>query len=627
MHISFKKVKLKNFMSFQEEELDFSSNGFTLVYGINRNSSDVAISNGGGKSALFESLFWCLTGETLRNTKQVANSYINKGVCVELDFDIDDVPYKLIRSREDEELGTNLKIYINGEDKSGKGIRDTEKLLSNYLPNLTTDLIGSVIILGQGLPQRFTNNTPSGRKEILEKLSKSDFMIEDIKTKLGKRQKELSDEFDRIKPLTIGYVKEGELLRNNLQELKEDKALLDCNIDYDADIELKENQLIREQKEQIQVQELYNKLNEDLNKKLKEYQDWTSKVNENYLYECSVIDDNANINNLKKENIELENQIKNKEQEIKKLENIKDICPTCGQKLPNVHKVDLAPYERELELLRKRFEEFNANFIIISDGVRHKKEEVLNKLNATSEEIKQEGQKIRKEFNDANDLIQNYNKYINNLKLDISRIKLNKENYEKQKNTIDDDIKKCEERIEEITKKIDNNNKLEEDITNHLNIVQKIIGFTTREFRGILLNNVIEYIRNKFKEYAKIIFNAKEVEFKLDGNNIYIGYDDKVYESLSGGEKQKVDIIIQLCLRDMLCKYFDFSSNILVLDEIFDNLDLLGCQKIINLITSELSDVENVYIISHHVESLQIPHDEELVIEKNEKGISHIKGR
>ena len=80
---------------------------------------------------------------------------------------------------------------IDGKDCSGKGIRDSEKLLAQYLPDITASLLGSVIILGQGLPQKFTNNSPSGRKEVLEKLSKSDFMIEDLKSRVTSRRLEL----------------------------------------------------------------------------------------------------------------------------------------------------------------------------------------------------------------------------------------------------------------------------------------------------------------------------------------------------------------------------------------------------------------------------------------------------
>ena len=38
------------------------------------------------------------------------------------------------------------------------------------------------------MPLKFSSNTPSGRKEVLEKLSKSDFMIEDLKKRLVERK-------------------------------------------------------------------------------------------------------------------------------------------------------------------------------------------------------------------------------------------------------------------------------------------------------------------------------------------------------------------------------------------------------------------------------------------------------
>ena len=146
----------------------------------------------------------------------------------------------------------------------------------------------------------------------------------------------------------------------------------------------------------------------------------------------------------------------------------------------------------------------------------------------------------------------------------------------------------------------------------------------TRDFRGFLLSSIIEFISSKSKEYAKEIFDTDKITFKLDGNNIYIGYNDKQYENLSGGEKQKVDLIIQFAIRDMLSRYLDFSSNILVLDEIFDNLDEVGCQKVLNLISNKLVDIESIFIITHHTD-ISIPYDNELVIVKGKDNISRVQ--
>ena len=114
------------------------------------------------------------------------------------------------------------------------------------------------------------------------------------------------------------------------------------------------------------------------------------------------------------------------------------------------------------------------------------------------------------------------------------------------------------------------------------------------------------------------------IDFYLDGNNLLISYNNKEYEALSGGERQKVDLIIQFAIRDMLCQHTSFSSNIIVLDEIFDNLDDIGCQKILDLITNKLYDISSIFIISHHGNELNIPYDDIIRIVKNNNGVTEI---
>ena len=145
-----------------------------------------------------------------------------------------------------------------------------------------------------------------------------------------------------------------------------------------------------------------------------------------------------------------------------------------------------------------------------------------------------------------------------------------------------------------------------------------------RDFRGYLLTNVIDFISVQAKEYSMDLFGTDKLDFYLDGNNIAITYDKKDYEVLSGGEKQKVDVIIQLAIRDMLCKFLNFSSNILVLDEITDSLDITGSQKMFNLISTKLNDVEAVYIVSHHMDELHIPYDDVITVIKGTDKISRL---
>ena len=131
MNLNFKHVHIENFMSFKEEDINFNKNGYTLVRGINNNPDDSADSNGSGKSSLFESIMWGLCGETVRGTKDVCNMFTDNGCLVELVFEASGKEFKIIRTKDYKPTGTSLKLFIDNEDRSGKGIRETEKVISH----------------------------------------------------------------------------------------------------------------------------------------------------------------------------------------------------------------------------------------------------------------------------------------------------------------------------------------------------------------------------------------------------------------------------------------------------------------------------------------------------------------
>ena len=76
------------------------------------------------------------------------------------------------------------------------------------------------MILGQGLPQRFSNNTPSGRKEVLEKLSKSDFMIDDLKVRVRSRLDQLVVEIRKVEDEALKINTEIRLQKDRLNDSK-----------------------------------------------------------------------------------------------------------------------------------------------------------------------------------------------------------------------------------------------------------------------------------------------------------------------------------------------------------------------------------------------------------------------
>ena len=63
MIIRFNNIRLINFMSFADEVVQLDNLGYTLVSGKNENTDDFALSNGAGKSSIWEGIVWAITGE------------------------------------------------------------------------------------------------------------------------------------------------------------------------------------------------------------------------------------------------------------------------------------------------------------------------------------------------------------------------------------------------------------------------------------------------------------------------------------------------------------------------------------------------------------------------------------
>lgn len=624
MNIRFNKLIIHGFMSFGDAEINLSDNGFILISGKNNNPVDNASSNGSGKSSIFEAISWCLTGDTIRGAKNIVNSKLNDYAQVELTFDIDNDSYKIIRTL-DVKKKSSLQFFINGEDKSGKGIKDTKQILTEYLPDINSSLLGSVIIMGQGLPQRFTNNTPSGRKDVLESLSKSDFMINDLKQRVSKRKEILSDKLSKSMIELNQCIGRRSIL---------DRQLIDYNSKLDElnKIDLSE---LAEKKKQLESDIQVNKINlDELNKQYNDIQQQIEKhnkisidINNKYYSDKANIDSKYTdiVGNKIKSKTELQAKYKWLLNQIHEMESVVDVCPTCKQKIPDVHKIDTTQNKQELSKIQLKIQVIDAELQPLQ--VQYNDE--INNLNSNySKAVFENDSKLseyKKGYMSTGESIKYTSNIITELNTELSDIAIKIDKHELNLQLVNQEIEKIKKELVDIDSAILYNNNEIDNINKHIDVIKKFDNILSRTFRGVLLTGIIDYIGKRAKEYCNDIFKTDKIDFSLNGNDINISYDDKMYEDLSGGEKQKVDLIVQFSLRDMLCKYLDFSCNILVLDEITDNLDLVGCDRIIDMITTKLTDIESVYIISHRSSDLSIPYDSELVVVKNEQGISSVE--
>lgn len=624
MNIKFNRIKISNFLSIGETDIDLEDKGFVLVKGVNNNTEDVALSNGSGKSTIFEAIIWCLCGETLRGSKNVTNIFGNDGAVVELYFNIDNDSYYIIRSKDNSKYKTTLKLFVNEKDISGKGIRDTEKILSETLPELTASFIGSVIILGQGMPQKFTNNSPSGRKEVLEKLSKSDFMIEDLKKRVSERKITLQQQLRKHEDNLLSLKSKLETQRNvaletvNKIESLESKEIYEKKLKQFNDL-LTEKIYERDNKEK---QEEYECIKQNLDNLSTEH----SRIQQDLYVKIQEITDkyNAELKTINEEILNITSKKNSLDKYINDVENMVDICPTCHQRIENVVKPDITKEKSEKDILVNKLNILEQNKKSLTELFENNKNSLEQASFYKLEETKQEIKKKKQLMSDYEISRNQLNESIKAIEKEIEECKYFINTLDVKRQTLQQTIDECKIVENELCTQIHEEDLLGQDTQEHLNVINKFDTMLKRDFRGYLLHNVISYIDKRAKSYTKDIFDTQNIEFKLEGNNIMITFQGKDYENLSGGEKQKVDLIIQFSIRDMLSEYMNFSSSIIVLDEIFDNLDSIGCEKVINMINKRFTDINSIFIISHHAEELNIPVDSYITVIKNIKGVSGV---
>lgn len=621
MNIQFIKLHIHHFLSFDDATIDLKDRGYCLIRGVNKNPKDAAKSNGAGKSTIANAIAFCLLGETLSGLKtNLPNNYYDDGCYVELEFNIDTKEYKLIRSKDDSTYGTNLKILVNQEDKSGKGIRESQAILDELLPDLTRELVGSVILLGQGLPDKFTSNSPSGRKEVLEHLSKSDFMIQDLKERVERRLIELrnNDRVEDDKLLTITTQKR--VHNEQLERLKINLSNLSTQNNFDESIKTKTSELTTLEQKYNDNQKILDTLSTEETSLNKELLDATNLRSER------LTQVNTQFNEYDKELTTTKTtyafKVSQLEKEIRDMKNIRDICPTCGQKIPNVIKPDTSKKEEELASTRKLLEGVEIDISNNNEDYKAVQDEINKLFNDSTQKIRDRLGEISTQKAGYNQI--QLNSQINTLRLEINSLEVDKKNHATNVSKCENDIKEVETKLSQLDTQETESNEKKLSIRQHLDVVEKMSTYLKRDFRGVLLQNSIDYINTKAKEFASKIFGCDELVFTLNGNDIDIIYCNKDYDNLSGGEKQRVDLITQFAIRDMLSKHLNFSSNILFLDEITDNLDSDSCDRVVNFITNELKDIESVFIISHHEDELNIPVDSEIVVQKNVLGVSEV---
>lgn len=648
MNIKFEELDIEGFRSIDRISLNLSDQGIVIVKGIN-NYEDLASSNGSGKSSVFEAIIYTLFEETSSGDRDIENRILGQGCSVVLKFSIDGVSYKIIRQSK-KGKGT-VVLYRNDEDISARNKSDTNKLIISIL-GINKAIFLDSIFLSQNAVTNLPSLSPTARKERLEILTNTDNAINNFKTFLKEKQTMYESkhvdsqlEINKINGKEESLQQQKDKLQAQINDIKiqiEERNKLGNIEDLDKQIQ-EYNVEINTINNQIpgldnQIEMISKSINE-LKNEQKVYEE--KRVNKDQ----EVQNQRDKCNDLQKEITRVENVISYNNMDIdrinKEIEEIKnsDTCPTCGRKYDNVNEEHI---QKVIEDKNKEIKEFENKNIENSNYIKDLQLE-LDKEIEVGKNLKKEFENLNSLYNDKNEQVSeqqtnliNTNNQKTQLLNSIQNIQVQIDAINKQK----DDIlkieipnsKQYEDMVQDIDTQLNNLNKLKEDknnelneLDNYINAIKHCIQLVTKDFRTFLLKNSLSYLNKILKDYSSQLFSNESdlIYISENDNKLDIMLGNATYESLSGGEKTRVNIALLLAQKSLANMIGNISCNIIILDEILGYCDALAENNVINLITKELESLETIYMISH--KEIPIGYDAELIVEKNANGLTHLK--
>lgn len=629
MNFKITKLEIENFRSIQDKVTLNIKSGLFSIEGINY--TEVNSSNGTGKSSIISALFWAFTGSSLTNevlADEVVNLQSGKNCRVSVYISTEKDEIKITRVRKDSELGNNLILEINGQDLSCHKVADTQERV-NKLIKIPFDLLKSTIIMTSNMNSAFSSMTPQQRINTLESIR--DYSIwEKIRDEANKDSKLYTNEMAgnnlEISNLT-GKIDTYKLL---IEKAEQDKNNLEnnCSIEQiDAEItKIKEDKELRASKIKEKEDEfkLFKSTIQEVDGGIIT-QKMSAIINEVNELKGQIIKEKQDIDN---EIRDLEYKRKDVEREVSLIERWfkEDTCPTCNRKLDRT--------EEEVRQKTVLLDQYKAQIITFSNSISIYQAEKLNsqleaEINAKIDAKRAEYsslqgdldniKSIKIEVDKKKDLFQSE---LNKLNTDVSKLEIQLNTWLNKKNNYLTDLNRYEADIKAYKKSIsENTNEIEElQIKNDGLVAKKslsdfyykLLG-AKGELRPYLLNKDITYLNNRMQFYIGRFFKNTEVSLLLNGAAIDIKIQAdgviKSISSLSGGEKKRVDISIQLALYDLIQTVSQSRFNLLCLDEIESLLDPIGCEQLIEIIEDKAENIETVWWITNHPSVKEtIPH-------------------
>jgi len=536
-------------------------------------------SNGSGKSTILDALTFVLYNKPFRkiNKPQLVNSVNEKDCLVEIEFSIGSREYKVIRG-----IKPNVfEIWIDGKVQNQDAAQsDQQKKLEEGILKLNYKSFTQTVILGSATFVPFMQLTSANRRDIVEDL----LDIKIFSTMNGILK-------DRVRSCNE-IIREASIRK----DMVEDK--IEMQESFIKDIEKSGKERIDRKEKQV----------ENLHKEVDAIMDETDGKTLKIMDELQPKLENLNNTKktLKKLNtikVKLEQKIQNIVEEHKFFED-NTVCPTCTQPLEEQFRLD------KIVDIQEKSKELNEGYKELEAAINVEQEKDIEFTNCSSEI-----NRLNNDISTNNVRISGINRQIKNLRKEIQDVADQVSN----RNTERETLKNLKEDLDK-TEKERSSQREEVSYLDFAHSLMKDGGVKSKIIKKYLplMNQQI----NKYLQMMDFYINfSLDEEFKESIRSPI--HEDFSYDSFSEGEKMRIDLSLLFTWRDIAKMRNSSSTNLLILDEIFDSsLDGAGTDFFTTIIRFVIQDA-HVFVISHKTDELMDKFDRVIKFDKV-KGFSKV---
>ena len=549
--IKFKKLKWRNLLSTGQyfTEINLVKTDTTLICG----------ENGAGKSTMLDALCFVLFGKSYRsvNIPQLVNTINQKDLLVEIEFNIGQDDYKVVRGL----VPKIFEVYKNGKmiDQDAKS-KDYQRMFEEQILRMTYKAFCQVIILGSANYVPFMRLTAAERRSIVETILDIN-VFSTMNTILKSKVSQSRDELIEVEG-KLSVIKERiSIQKKYMDERSKDEK--DLTEKYEAEI--------KEAEEKATVLEAE-----------------ISVLREKIDFHLADIVDKTTIektkNNLESVMRQLNSKTKNLNTSVDFYDK-NDTCPTCTQHIE---------------------QEFKDSMITTLNTKKQEIEKAITNINTSLSDTDKQLEKIagiirimkvtESAIQERKSELSGYRKFNEKTKQKLNEAKSNTKDDTQEQETLaiyegeeDEGISSRKDII---------------DTQHHYGIAATLLKDSGIKSR--IIKHYIPIINKIINQYLTQM--GMFVNFNLDeefNETILSRHRDSfTYASFSEGEKKKIDLALLFAWRSIAQMKNSVSTNLLMLDEVLDgSLDDAACESFLDILKGIDTDT-NVFVISHKPKEL-----------------------